>query len=44
MDADFGRACHEWTRGNPFMVRELAVELASEGIAPSVDAIDRIVA
>lgn len=42
VDADFGRACHEWTRGNPFMVRELAVELASEGIAPSVDAIDRM--
>ena len=42
VDADFGRACHEWTGGNPFMVRELAVELHSEGIAPSGEAVERM--
>ena len=42
VDHDFGRACHEWTGGNPFMVRELAVELTAEGIEPSGQAIERM--
>ena len=42
VDEDFGRACHGWTRGNPFMVRELAVELAADGIDPSADAVERM--
>jgi DNA-binding CsgD family transcriptional regulator len=40
--ADFGRACHEWTGGNPFLVRELATELTAEGIEPSAEAIERM--
>ena len=42
VDEHFGRACHEWTGGNPFMVRELAAELVAEGIAPSGEAIERM--
>lgn len=39
---DFGRACHDWTGGNPFLVRELATELAAEGITLSGEAIERM--
>jgi DNA-binding CsgD family transcriptional regulator len=41
-DERFGRACHEWTGGNPFLVRELAAELNDEGIEPSGAAIERM--
>jgi DNA-binding CsgD family transcriptional regulator/tetratricopeptide (TPR) repeat protein len=42
VDEDFGRACHEWTGGNPFMVRELGLELKAEGLEPSSEAVDRM--
>ena len=38
----FGRACQDWTRGNPFMVQELAGELLAEGIDPSHESVDRM--
>jgi len=41
-DPSFGSACQEWTRGNPFMVQELAAELLAEGIAPSHESVDRM--
>jgi DNA-binding CsgD family transcriptional regulator len=34
---EFGRACYEWTGGNPLFVTELAAGLAAEGVDP-VDA------
>lgn len=34
-DREFTRACHECTGGNPFLVRELALELRREGFAPN---------
>jgi DNA-binding CsgD family transcriptional regulator len=35
VDPAFSSACREWTAGNPFLLTELADELASEGVAPS---------
>jgi hypothetical protein len=34
VDGSFGRACYEWTGGNPLFVTELAIELTAEGIDP----------
>jgi DNA-binding CsgD family transcriptional regulator len=33
-DAEFARACHEATRGNPLFVRELVGSLREQGVAP----------
>jgi DNA-binding CsgD family transcriptional regulator len=40
--ADFARACHEWTGGNPHFVAETAAALAAEGTAPEARAIERL--
>ncbi len=40
--ADFARACHEWTGGNPHFVAEIAGELAAEGLEPGPAATDRL--
>ena len=42
VDQGFGRACHEWTGGNPFLVRELGLELNAEGIAPTRVAVEQM--
>ena len=34
-DSKFGNACRQATGGNPFLLRELLLELAAEGVAPS---------
>src|SRR4051794_1832865 len=36
-DPRFSSACHDATGGNPFLLRELLRELATEGIAPSAE-------
>jgi DNA-binding CsgD family transcriptional regulator len=38
----FGRACHEWTAGNPFLLSELARELAAEGVEPKAATAERM--
>ena len=38
----FCRACHEATGGNPFLIRELALELASSEIEPRTKDADRV--
>jgi DNA-binding CsgD family transcriptional regulator len=38
----FGRACHEWTAGNPFLLSELALELAAEGVEPMATTVGRM--
>jgi DNA-binding CsgD family transcriptional regulator len=42
VEAGFGRACREWTGGNPWFVVELASELADLGIEPTDAAIERL--
>jgi DNA-binding CsgD family transcriptional regulator len=42
VDHDFSSACREWTAGNPFLLTELAAELASEGVDPTGDTIQRM--
>jgi DNA-binding CsgD family transcriptional regulator len=42
VDHDFSSACREWTAGNPFLLTELAAELASEGVDPTEDTIQRM--
>jgi len=44
VDERFGRACHGWTGGNPFLVTSLAAELVAEGIEPAADAVGRLAA
>lgn len=39
---EFEAACHHSTGGNPLLVRELLRELASEGVAPSVESAGRL--
>ena len=41
-DAGFRAACHEATGGNPFLLGELAMELAADGIDPTADAARRV--
>ena len=41
-DARFVAAFHSATGGNPFMVSELVREVASEGLAPRGDSVDRL--
>ena len=38
----FCRACHDVAGGNPFYLRELALETARQGIAPRADAAGRV--
>jgi DNA-binding CsgD family transcriptional regulator len=38
----FSSACREWTAGNPFLLTELADELASEGVDPTRGTIERM--
>jgi DNA-binding CsgD family transcriptional regulator len=38
----FARACHELTAGNPFLVRELAASLLSDGIEPTAEHTPRL--
>jgi DNA-binding CsgD family transcriptional regulator len=38
----FVRACHEVTGGNPFLLRELVVALAADGIEPTTEAAARV--
>lgn len=40
--ADFARACHEWTGGNPHFVAEIAGELVAEGLEPGPEAAARL--
>lgn len=42
VEADFGRACREWSGGNPWFVVELASELGNEGIEPTAAAVERL--
>ncbi|HEY2055883.1 MAG TPA: AAA family ATPase, partial [Solirubrobacterales bacterium] len=38
----FGRDCHAWTAGNPFLLSELALELAAMGIGPATPTAERM--
>lgn len=40
--AEFARACHEWTGGNPHFVAEIVGELAAEGLEPGPEATARV--
>lgn len=42
IDLELGHACHEWTGGNPLLLRELALEMHAGGLAPEAAAIERI--
>ncbi len=42
VDERFSHACREWTHGNPLLVRELARELAAQGIDPDADSVNRM--
>lgn len=42
VEAGFGRACREWSGGNPWFVVELASELADRGVEPTEAAIERL--
>jgi DNA-binding CsgD family transcriptional regulator len=41
-DVEFTRACRALTGGNPFLISELALELAAEGIEPSPSGVERL--
>jgi DNA-binding CsgD family transcriptional regulator len=41
-DAAFARACAELTGGNPFLLTELALELADAGVAPVAASVPRL--
>jgi DNA-binding CsgD family transcriptional regulator/tetratricopeptide (TPR) repeat protein len=41
-DSSFSTACHEVSGGNPFLLRELARDLLSQGIAPSAEQADLV--
>src|SRR4051794_6917741 len=38
----FARSCHEASGGNPFLLRELALALAAEGVDPLDEAVDLV--
>ncbi|HTR75371.1 MAG TPA: AAA family ATPase [Solirubrobacterales bacterium] len=40
--AEFARACHRWTGGNPHFVAEVATELEAQGVSPGPEAIERL--
>jgi len=37
-----GRDCHAWTAGNPFLLSELALELAAVGVGPATASAERM--
>lgn len=39
---EFAAACHGWTAGNPFLVKELARDLLAMGVEPSAAAVARM--